>query len=49
MIYKIVQVVCWIFAFYAVFNDNYALANFLISIALYTLFYSVAKQVNDEE
>ena len=49
MIYKIVQVVCWIFAFYSVYNNDYAQANFLISIALYTLFYSVAKQVNDEE
>lgn len=48
MIYKIVQVVCWLLAFNAVYHDDYAQANFLISIALYTLFYSVARQVDEE-
>lgn len=49
MLYKIVQAVCWVFAFVAVYREDYAQANFLLSVAIYTLFYSVARQVNDEE
>lgn len=49
MIFKIVQVVCWVLAFYAVSQNDYAQANFLMSIALYTLFYSVAKAVDENE
>lgn len=48
MIYKIVQFVCWIFAFAAVYREDYAQANFLLSVAIYTLFYTVARQVDEE-
>ena len=47
MIFKVLQVICWIMAIAAVYQKDYAQAAFLISVANYTLFYSVAATVEE--
>ena len=48
MIFKVLQVVCWIVAVVAVARNEYAQAAFLISVANYILFFTVASQLEEE-